>query len=137
MTRLRPALALLLAGAAGCSSVSSSDKSAANPLLAPWSGPFGGVPPLDAVRVEDFRPALEAAMKEQLAEVEAIANDKAAPTFQNTIAALERAGRTFARVRTVYDICGATLSTPEFQAVENEMAPRLAELGDKIVQNEK
>jgi peptidyl-dipeptidase Dcp len=138
MMRLRPAWFLLLAGVAGCSAVSSADKTTAtNPLLAPWSGPFGGVPPLDAVCVEHFKPALEAAMAEQLAEVDAIANDKAAPTFENTIAALEKAGRTFARVRTVYDIFGATLSTPAYQAVENEMAPKLAELGDKIVQNEK
>jgi len=110
---------------------------AANPLLAPWSGPFGGVPPLDSVRVEHFRPALESAMAEELAEVDAIATSKEPPTFENTIAALERSGRTLARVQTVYAIHASTLSTPAFQAVESEMAPRLAELADKIVQNEK
>jgi peptidyl-dipeptidase Dcp len=108
-----------------------------NPLLAPWTGPFGGVPPLDRVKVADFKPALEAAMNEELAEIDAIAGNASAPTFANTIAALEGAGRTLARVRTVYDIFSSTLSTPEFQAVENEMAPKLSELGDKIVQNEK
>lgn len=130
---------------AGCTSVSNSPTStpvvaqatSANPLLAPWSGPFGGVPPLDRVRVDDFKPALEAAMAEYLTEIDAIANNPAAPNFENTIAALERSGRTYTRVRTVYDIFGSTMSTPEYQTVENEMAPRLAELGDKIVQNEK
>jgi peptidyl-dipeptidase Dcp len=128
----------LLVLAASCKAVNTTQKpTSTNPLLPLWSGPFGGVPPLDAVRVEHFKPALEAAMAEELAEVEAIANDPAKPTFANTIAALEKAGRTFSRVQTVYDIFSSTMNTPEFQAVENEMAPRIAELGDKIVQNEK
>src|SRR6186713_2203444 len=70
----------------------------ANPLLPKWSGPYGGVPPLDVVKVEHFKPALEASMKENLDEVDAIASNPAKPDFENTIAALERAGRTFARV---------------------------------------
>ena len=108
-----------------------------NPLLAPWSGPHGGVPPFDKVKVEQFQPALEAAMAEQLREIDAIANDPAPATFDNTIAALERAGRTMNRVGSVYGIFSSTLSTPEFKQVEQTMAPRLAELGDKIAQNEK
>ena len=139
MPRLLPVLSLI--AVLGCHTVTTPQSPAkpvsTNPLLAPWTGPFGGVPPLDRVRVEHFKPALEAAMAEELAEIDAIANDPAAPTFANTIAALENAGRTLARVRTVYDIFASTMSTSEFQAVENEMAPRLAELGDKIVQNEK
>lgn len=108
-----------------------------NPLLAKWSGPYGGVPPLAAARVEHFVPALETSMKELLAEIDAIATNQAPPDFENTIAAMERAGRTFERVQAVYGIFQSTMNTPEFQAVENEMAPKLAELGDKIVQNEK
>jgi peptidyl-dipeptidase Dcp len=50
-----------------------------DPLLAPWTGPHGGVPPFDQVKVERFEPALEAAMAEQLREVDAIANDPAPP----------------------------------------------------------
>src|SRR5687767_6514116 len=61
-----------------------------NPLLAPWTGPHGGVPPFDRVKVEHFKPALEAAMAEQLAEIDKIAGDPAPPTFENTFAALER-----------------------------------------------
>ena len=59
-----------------------------NPLLQPWVGPYGGVPPFDKVRVEDFKPALETAMAENLAEIDRIANDPAPPTFENTIAAI-------------------------------------------------
>jgi peptidyl-dipeptidase Dcp len=107
-----------------------------NPLLEPWAGPYGGVPPFDRVRVEDFEPALEAAMAENLAEVEQIAGSVAAPDFDNTIAALERAGRTLDRVRAVYDVWAVNMSTPEFQAVERAMAPRLAAFKDRITQNE-
>ena len=108
-----------------------------NPLLAPWSGPVGGVPPFDLAKVEHFAPALEAGMAEQLAEVEKIANDPAPPTFANTLAAMERAGASFDRVTTVYGVFASTMNTPEFQAVERAMAPKLAAFADRITQNEK
>jgi peptidyl-dipeptidase Dcp len=107
-----------------------------NPLLAPWRGPYGGVPPFDKVKVELFAPAIEAAIAEQLAEVDQLAADPAPPTFENTIAALDRAGKTLDRVTTLYGIWSSTLSTPEFQKVERAMAPKLAEVADKIAQNE-
>ena len=107
----------------------------ANPLLGPWTGPFGGVPPFDRVEVAHFKPALEAAMAEQLAEVDRIASTAAAPTFENTLAAYERAGRTIDRVSTIYSIWSSTMNTPDFQAVEREMAPRLAAHADRITQN--
>jgi peptidyl-dipeptidase Dcp len=107
-----------------------------NPLLATWEGPHGGYPPFDKVRVEDFKPALEAAMAENLANVDRIAADTSAPTFENTIVALERASRTFDRVSTIYGVWSSTMSTPDFQAVEQEMEPKLAAFSDKITQNE-
>ena len=63
-----------------------------NPLLMKWEGPYGGVPPFDRVQISLFKPALETAMAEQLAETDAIAKNTAAPDFENTIAALERSG---------------------------------------------
>ena len=107
-----------------------------NPLLAQWEGPYGGVPPFDKVQVSLFKPALAAAMSENLADVDKIANDSAAPTFENTIVALERAGQTLERVSTIYGVWGSTMAGPEFQAVQREMAPKLAALSDKITQNE-
>ena len=107
-----------------------------NPLLAKWEGPYGGVPPFDRVQIALFKPALEAAMAEQLKEIEQIAANPAAPDFANTIAALERAGDTLDRVTTVYGVWGATMSGPEYQAVQREMAPRLAAFTDQITQNE-
>jgi peptidyl-dipeptidase Dcp len=109
---------------------------AANPLLAEWVGPHGGTPPFDKVRVADFKPALEAAMAENLAEVDKIAAEKSAPNFDNTIAALERAGGALDRVTTVYSIWSSNMSSPEFQAVQAEMNPKLAAFNDKITQNE-
>src|SRR6185295_19087662 len=95
-----------------------------NPLLAKWEGQYGGVPPFDRVQVSLFKPALEAAMTEQLAEVDRIAKDSAPPTFENTIVALEEAGATFDRVSTIYGVWGATMNTPDFQAIQREMAPK-------------
>ena len=108
----------------------------ANPLLAKWEGPYGGIPPFDRVQIALFKPALEAGMAEQLEEIQKIANNPAAPDFENTIVAMERAGRTLSRVITVYGVWGATMSGPEYQAVQREMAPRLAAFQDQIAQNE-
>jgi peptidyl-dipeptidase Dcp len=107
-----------------------------NPLLMKWEGPYGGVPPFDRVQISLFKPALEAAMAEQLAETDAIARNTAAPDFENTIAALERTGGTLDRVSTIYGVWGSTMASPEYQAVQREMAPRLAAFNDQITQNE-
>lgn len=106
-----------------------------NPLLAKWTGPHGGVPAFDKVKVADFKPALETAMARNLAEIDAIAANTAAPTFENTIAALEDSGRTLSDLYCYYGIWGSNMSSPEFQAVEEEMDTKLAALSDKITQN--
>lgn len=108
----------------------------ANPLTSKWEGPYGGVPPFDKVKVADLKPALEAAMAENLAEIDKIANVKSVPTFDNTIAAMERTGKTLDRVSTIYGIWGSNMSSPEFQKVESEMDPKLAAFFDKITQND-
>ncbi len=108
-----------------------------NPLLPAWSGPFGGLPPFAKVKVEQLKPALEAGMNEHRKEIAAIAESSAPPTFENTIAALEDAGRTYKRVETIYDVWASTMSSDDFKAVEREMAPKIAAFEDEIVQNEK
>ena len=109
--------------------------SSENPLFGPWTGPHGGVPPFDRVEVGHFRPALEAAMAERLAEVEAIAADPEPPTFGNTLAAFEDSGRFLDRVMAVFGVFASTRSTPEFQEVERDFAPKLAALADRITHN--
>jgi len=110
---------------------------ATNPLLAPWSGPYGGVPPFDKATVAELAPGLEAGMAEQLAEIDLIASNPEPATFENTLAALERSGRALDRVTTVYGIYSSTLNDEAVQAVEREMEPRLAAFSDQITQNEK
>jgi peptidyl-dipeptidase Dcp len=106
-----------------------------NGLLAEWTGLYGGVPAFDRMELGRLKPALEAGMAEQLAEIDAIAADPAPPTFANTIEALERAGRTLDRVMTYWGIWSSNLSNPEFRDIQQEMAPRLAEFRTKITQN--
>ncbi|MGI4863472.1 MAG: M3 family metallopeptidase [Janthinobacterium lividum] len=105
------------------------------PLLAPWSGPHGGVPAFDKVKVADFKPALETAMAENLAEINAIANNPKPATFDNTIVALERSGGTLDRVQAEYGVWKTTLNDKAFGAVETEMAPKMAAFSDQISQN--
>ncbi|MCC7198147.1 MAG: M3 family metallopeptidase [Gammaproteobacteria bacterium] len=109
---------------------------AGNPLLAPWSGPYGGVPPFDQARVDQLEPALEAGMAEQLAAIDRIAKNPAPPSFDNVIAAMERSGRTLERVFTIYGIYTSTLNDEAVRAVETSMAPKIAAFSDKITQNE-
>ena len=105
-------------------------------LLEPWdSAPHGG-PPLDRVRVADFAPAFAAAMEEQSAAIERIVADPAPPDFENTIAALERAGRSLYRVGAVFTVWSAALSTPELREVEGEIARRRAAFDDRVVQDQ-
>jgi peptidyl-dipeptidase Dcp len=108
-----------------------------NPLLAKWTGSYGGLPPFAKVKVDQFKPALEAAMDENRKEIASIAGDASAPTFENTLAAMEDSGRTFDDVRTIYGIWSSAMNDADFQAVEREMAPKLAAFADEITQNEK
>jgi len=108
-----------------------------NPLLAPWTGPWGGVPPFGRFKVADIKPALETAMDENLAEIERIAADPAAATFENTIAAMERSGHALDRVAPIYGIYTSTMNNDEVQAIETEMEPKLAAFSDRIIQNSK
>ena len=108
-----------------------------NPLLRPWAGPFGGVPPFDQASPALLAPALEEGMALHLQELQAIADNPAPPTFENTIAAMERSGRALDRAATVYYIYGSTLSDDAVQQVERDIEPKLAAFRDRITQNEK
>ncbi|HET9300051.1 MAG TPA: M3 family metallopeptidase, partial [Candidatus Polarisedimenticolaceae bacterium] len=128
---------LLLAACAGATKTPdpAGSKPSGNVLQQKWTGPYGGVPAFDKVKVEDFKPALEAAMAANLREIDAIAADKAPPTFENTIVALEKAGEELDRVTTYYGLWSSNLSGPEFRKVQQEMAPKLADFSSKITQN--
>ncbi len=108
---------------------------AANPLAADWTGPYNGVPAFDQMKVDLIGPALEQGMEKNLAELQAIADNPAAPTFANTIEAMERSGWELRRTSTYYSIYSSNLSSPEFRVVQQEMAPKLADFQSKITQN--
>lgn len=96
-----------------------------NPLLAPWSTPFGA-PPFDAIAPGDFVPAFDQGMAEHWAEIEALAADPAPPGFANTIVAMERGGRTLERVAALFFNLVSSHGNAALQEVEREMAPKLA-----------
>jgi peptidyl-dipeptidase Dcp len=108
---------------------------AANPLLAEWTTPFG-LPPFAAIGPEHYRPAFDAALAAQRAEVAAIAGDPASPGFDNTIAALERSGRILKRVGAVFFNLAGSHTNDALQAIERDMAPVLARHRNAIFMNE-
>ena len=102
-----------------------------NPLLAPTPLPYD-LPPYGSIRVEHYLPAFHAAFAAQRAEVDAITTQTEAPTFENTLVALERSGALLDRVaRTFYTVASAD-GTAEVQAVEEELAPLMSAHGDAI-----
>ncbi|NMM47838.1 M3 family metallopeptidase [Marinigracilibium pacificum] len=108
-----------------------------NPLLKEWTGPYGGVPAFDKVKIEDVKPAMIKGMELQLEDIEAIANNTEAPTFENTIEAMERAGKELDRAFSYYGILSSNMSSPEFRDIQSELAPMFSEFQSKITQNEK
>jgi peptidyl-dipeptidase Dcp len=96
-----------------------------NPLLQDWNGPFG-LPPFEAVRDEDFAPAFEAALAEARANLDAVAADPAAPSFANTIEAMERADRKLDRVAAVFFNLAGAHANDAIEALQRELSPRLA-----------
>jgi peptidyl-dipeptidase Dcp len=102
-----------------------------NPFYAASPLPFQA-PPFDKIKDSDYQPAIEAGMTQQRAEVRAIADNPAPPTFENTIVAMEKSGRLFNRVMQVFGgVTGANLS-PELQKVQEIEAPKLAAHQDAV-----
>ncbi len=107
----------------------------ANVLLEEWTGPYGGVPAFDKMNINDVKHALEVGMQQNLEDIDAITANSDEPTFENTIEALEKAGKTLDRVQRYYGIWSANLSSPEFRKIQGEMAPVMSEFRSKISQN--
>jgi peptidyl-dipeptidase Dcp len=103
-----------------------------NPLVLPSDRPYQ-LPPFDLITEEHYLPAYERGMAEQREQVEAIATDPAPPTIDNTLVALENAGRTLERVRAVFDNLTAADTSPTLQRLDQELAPRLAAHADAIL----
>lgn len=96
-----------------------------NPLLDVWQGPFG-LPPFATIRPEHFRPAFDAALAAHRAEIDAIATNRAAASFENTIVALEKSGRELDRVANLFFVLTGAHTSDEIEAIERDMSPLLA-----------
>ena len=108
-----------------------------NLLLKEWTGPYGGVPAFDQMKVEDVKAGMIQGMDLNLKDIDAIANNPEAPTFENTIEEMERSGKELDRGFSYYGILSGNMSTPEFRDIQTELAPLFSEFQSKITQNEK
>jgi peptidyl-dipeptidase Dcp len=106
-------------------------------LLAPWPGPYGGLPPLAGTSPAAIEEAMRAAIDVKRAEVQVIASSTVPPTFENTAEALEACGGALRRVLCVYQVHTNSLSLGDMPAVAQRMAPMLAALDDEIAHDER
>ena len=109
---------------------------AANPFAGPSSLPYQA-PRFDIIKDRDYQPAFEAGMKEQLAEIKQIADNPAPPSFDNTIAAMERSGRMLDRVNNTFFAVVQANTNPVLDKVQTAEAPKLAAHSDAIFLNPK
>lgn len=107
-----------------------------NPLLMKWDTPFG-IPPFEQVQLEHYMPAFEKAMAVHKAEIDAIVNNKKAPTFENTIEALDKAGALLAQVSSVFGGVSGIDSNEEIRAIAKELTPIRSAHSNEINLNEK
>jgi peptidyl-dipeptidase Dcp len=107
---------------------------AQNPLLADWTARFG-LPPFAAITPDQFRPAFDAALSRHRAEIDAVAADPAAPSFANTIEALERGGRDLDRIDNVFSVLAGADTNDAIEAVEREVSPLLARHANALYLN--
>ncbi len=140
MKRMVAAGAIVLSGVVGAASASAaaSDSSfgPANPFFAESTLPFHA-PPFDRIHDRDYQPAIEAGMTAQIKEMDAIANDPAKPTFENTFVAMERSGALLNRVQRVFSGVTGANTNPALQEVQRQEAPKLAAHEDAIHLNQK
>lgn len=107
-----------------------------NIILAEWTGPYQGVPAFNKMKVEMLKPAIMKGMEQHLKEIDSIAGNAEAPTFENTIIPFEKTGAALDRAFTYYGIFSSNLSSPEFREIQKELSPKISEYSSKISQNE-
>src|SRR5579863_10664087 len=113
-----------------------SDFGPANPFYAPSALPFHA-PPFDRIKDEDYQPAIEAGMAQQLVEIERIADEAAPPTFENTLVAFQRSGRLYSRARAAFSAVSQASTNPALQGAKTALAPKIAAHEDAIYLNQK
>jgi peptidyl-dipeptidase Dcp len=111
-------------------------KSTNNPLIAPWTGAYGGVPCFDAMDLTVLKEGIVIGIERHLNEIDAITRNPDMATFENTIIAMEQAGHDLQRVMCYYWIWNTNLSTPLFRDIQKEIIPLLSQYETNLLQNE-
>lgn len=107
-----------------------------NPFSSPSTLPYHATP-FDKITNSDYKPALEEGIRVQLNEIKQIADNSAAPTFENTLVALEKTGQLLTRVNSAFNLVTGANTNPELQKLQEEIAPKLASISDAIYLNTK
>jgi peptidyl-dipeptidase Dcp len=110
-------------------------RSMSQPMIQAWGGPFGGVPPWNLVRPEEFPAAFDAAIKLAEADYAKITAQDAKPNFENTFLPIENAGRALNRLQSLYGVHSSNLNVGPMADVESAVAPMLAAHSDRVTQN--
>lgn len=129
-------MTLAVAAALGAGTCAAADTGATrvNPFMQPYTAQYE-IPPFADITAADYLPALHAAIAEHNAEIAAIVDNKETPTFDNTVLALDRAGRALDKVANVYYALSESNMTPELEAVGNEFEPLIAAHSDEVAMN--
>ena len=128
VTILMSALTMVLGGCAQTDSLEN------NPLLQEWNTPYQ-TPPFSQIETKHYEPAIDYAIEQQRAEIDAIINNPEEPTFENTIVAMEQAGGLLSRISGVFFVLNNSDTSDEMQAIANNITPKLTELGNDISLN--
>ncbi len=115
-------------------SMNTSSSLSTNPLLGTWDN-YEELPPFQSIKAEHFKPAFDYAMQEQRVEVERLTSNSLPPTFENTVAALDRCGERFNRIESLFSNLLGSLSSDSLRAIELELAPVLAAFNTEIFGN--
>ena len=127
VTLFMSALTMALVGCGG-------DNIANNPLVKEWNTPYQ-TPPFSEIKLKHYEPAIDYAIELNRADIDAIVNNPEAPTFENTIVAMERAGELLGRVTGVFFVLNNCDTNEEMQQIANNITPKLTELGNDVSLN--
>ncbi|HAA16023.1 MAG TPA: peptidase M3, partial [Cytophagales bacterium] len=133
MKRLLFIASIVLLGA--CQTEQKEAPVSGNPFFQEWDTPFG-VPPFAQIKNEDYMPAFEKGMEDNLAEIDAIVNNPEEPTFANTLEELERSGKLLSKVQGVFYNMVSSNTNPRLQELQRELSPLMSAHYDKISLNE-
>ena len=127
-------MSALTLGLASCGQSTDADALANNPLLVEWETPYQ-TPPFSQIELKHYEPAFDYAIEQNRAEIDAIINNPEAPTFENTIVAMEQSGALLSRVSNLFFVLNNCCTSDQMQTIAQNVTPKLTELGNDISLN--